>query len=464
MSDARVVASFEFPNTDGIMMRFVCTETGRLSFFLGAAKQEDDAEILEIEDGKISVQGLCTRSTVTPAAQAPQAGMTVAAIRSSLASCRPRHALRYKVLLRPDGLTLPLLIGTNRRLVPEENNAPGWEWDSRPFLRLRVGTGSDNVKEAPDGHEYLFLIDSGANSASQWSPSLKKSLGIEGPENESQCITLFLENEAGQKPWRLSMEGKTRVQNGVPSPHEHSVLGVPWMNIVRPLFVFEEPAESIERRVVVKIPSSGRKAAVRVKMGRRGAEAAHHEDVCMVVDTGCAFTTFPEACVERLGLERAMSASFPEGSKKTMRWFDSVPRNLFWVTFADAQTNGEIWTLTNPLGSTAREYDWGLLGVDWLLKVRPLIIYEGYEDEHAGEYLEEMVMEAVDIKDLTTKPVAQQRQLELGERVLVTGNTSSKRKCGQLELWDEGRASWLVRLDEGKGVYLRPDQVSALAA
>lgn len=368
---------------------------------------------------------------------------------------------RYKVVLRADGRTSPLSDGKPRRILPEANNAPGWEWDSRPFLRLRVSdTSSDNAHEAPVGDEFLFLIDSGATSAAQWSPSLKKSLAIPGPENESQTATLYLKSEKDQAPWQWSETAQTRVKGGIPSPHPHSVLGTPWMAAIRPYFDYEGSVPPAEERVVVRFPKGGGKATVCVKLGRKGAAREEFQDACMVVDTGCVFSTFPKAFVHSLGLEKAITESFPDGCKKTLRWFESESRDLFRVTFADAETGGDIWTLTNPLGSTARENEWGLLGMDWLLAVRPLILYEGFESEHSGEFNEDMIMQAVGMPKGKQKRETPNPVLQEGDLVEVVGNTASRGKVARIRTWDEARSQWQVKLPNGNKQYFRSDQLT----
>lgn len=115
----------------------------------------------------------------------------------------------------------------------------------------------------------------------------------------------------------------------------------------------------------------------------------NHENVRelpMKIDFGAPYSTFPQEYAEKMKLDVHKSESYPEGKKKIFTWFKYEDRYLYDVEFANASRAD--WSFRSGVGENgkhvgvtarANKTKWGLLGMDFILAVKPLIIY-GDED------------------------------------------------------------------------------------
>ena len=85
----------------------------------------------------------------------------------------------------------------------------------------------------------------------------------------------------------------------------------------------------------------------------------------MKLDTGAPFSTFPNKLLPPNAKPK------PNDSVKVFKWFDSVERDLFYdVTVEDEK---QRWSFKSTM--TGRQELHGLLGIDFMLQVKPLIVY-----------------------------------------------------------------------------------------
>ena len=108
------------------------------------------------------------------------------------------------------------------------------------------------------------------------------------------------------------------------SPRENSVLGLPWIAAVRPLFMFEGPIKSAGDRLVIRLPSDpGNAAKPYFRVAVRDPVTKISCDVGVALDTGAPYSTFPAALLGAGGL----GAPRHLGDVSVFTWFDSETRD-----------------------------------------------------------------------------------------------------------------------------------------
>ena len=194
------------------------------------------------------------------------------------------------------------------------DNRVGYEYNSMPLIYVEVSTlDGVCVKNA------LFLIDSGAISETQFSLYLVKKMLHMKIEDPSKPVELNLKF----KNWKRNVVGKIRYNEPTKnfSIRENSVLGLPWMKEVKPLFTYEGVKPALENRLAILFPSSGKGYyQICIRNPKNGKKLK-----CpVVIDTGAPISTFPNFYVNALGLEVFKSNSYPDGKKKVFNWFADI--------------------------------------------------------------------------------------------------------------------------------------------
>lgn len=229
-------------------------------------------------------------------------------------------------------------------------NMPGYSQNSMPLLYMNM-TSERGTKQC------LFLIDSGA----RWDTFVKLSpSAVEDPNlsaNDTFDFTLKYPTISPLEVRRAT--GRIDARGNV-SPRENSVLGPAWMFTTFPLFEFSQPPPP-EQRIAIYFPQDVNGRFIKVNI--RFDSEAPAETINMKLDTGAPYSTFPLTAVIRTAV--------PAGTISVFKWFDSEQRSLYSnVVLSDTQGR---WAFASNM--TARNSPHGLLGMDFLLSVKPLIVY-----------------------------------------------------------------------------------------
>lgn len=305
----------------------------------------------------------------------------------------------------------------------QPDNRDGYRFNSMPLLYLRV----TDVRSGATAERALFLIDTGAHSEAQWSLHLKHELlGL--PADDVSPLTLQLEDRAMSghadgiglhtMPWTVRYTAPLRIDSrGNPSPRENSVLGMPWVVRIKPLFEYDGCIPSPEERLAIRFPIDGSKGWYRVNV-RNPANNSRFA-LAVAIDTGAPYSVIPQGYINALGLQPLRTESYPDGKKKIFTWFNYEERLLYDFELCEASGAALRWCVRNSppegVGMTARSKEWGLLGVDFLLAVKPLIVY-GEEDlpgqVKGVDYHEANLLE--EIPDQSAAKSLMERELSLG--------------------------------------------------
>lgn len=322
-----------------------------------------------------------------------------------------KNSHRFRVTLRKMGMTQPYQDGTPREIWPDghfegyprpskpfvSDNRNGYRFNSMPLIYMSVRAGKHVTDQA------LFLIDSGATSYAKYSLYSKEKLlriktkkGVIKAHISNNPLDGQLDPSGRRKNTRWEREvlmGPREDRHGRPSPRENSVLGLPWIVDVRPLFEYENRPPPLAERLAIRFPLDGQKPffIMHVHNPKNGRSVP----VVFALDTGAPVSTVPQACISPLN---ASSRS----QKRIFTWFEYETRYLYDL---DILCQHETVVSNRNCGLTARTQEWGLLGMDFLLQTRPLIIYgdDDMEGQVRGvDYLEKNVLPTVERNSVLT--------------------------------------------------------------
>jgi hypothetical protein len=231
------------------------------------------------------------------------------------------------------------------------NEYPEYTYNSMPLLYMNL------TLEGRKTTNCLFLIDSGAKADTFVKLS---AFALQQSFCQRDQFRFNLKYPS-TNPLSGIATGRVDAHNNV-SPRENSVLGPAWMFTTFPLFVYSEEVP-LKKRIAIYFPQNTNDKFLKVTVQLPGAVVA--ANVNMKLDTGAPYSTFP------VDITKPRANSPPHKTINIFKWFDSERRNLFNnVTVRDADGR---WAFSSSM--TARTQKHGLLGMDFLLHVKPRIVY-----------------------------------------------------------------------------------------